>query len=434
MRDFRLLTTLLLLCAVWALLAACGNPAAPNRVGDGRDQASVGSSRLDRPVVLRYTSYQLESSETGNTHFDAIADFERANPDIRIEIDYIQVINYTNGLKMRLLGGEQVDVFDVWSPSLFEEIRRIEHNVYLDLSGSGFLDDFLPSSLTPVTVDGKVYGVPGLMHTDGLLYNRTMFERLGLEVPRTWDDFLQVCEAIKRQGIVPIALNAEWWVPQFFFGSMMSNNGADAAWTAKLERGDVRADNPILTDAMKKTKEIVDRGFVPVDWQRHKHEQSKDMLVRGEAAMLVTGTWDLPNVTSRNPDQAFDFLMVPGEKRTVPNINIGSYKVINAKTSHPEEAKRFLAYMNGREKQQELAWTLKSVPSVQGALVNDPIVDKFKAIVMRSDAMIYWPHTVSTESLQVAILEQVNAYLAGKELSGAIESIQHELDRVRMPR
>lgn len=429
MKGSRFLSSLLALCAVIALTAlpGCGDserfhtPEAPARSGDG-DRS--------KPVVLRYTSFQLDSA---SIYFDVIAEFERANPDIRIEVDYIENANYTTGLKMRLLGGEKMDVFDVWSPSLFEEIRRLEHNVYLDLNGSEFLNDFLPSSLEPVTIGGRVYGVPGLTHTSGLLYNRSMFERLELAVPKTWEQFLEVCETLKRHGIVPIAFNSEWWVPQFFFGSMMSNNGADAAWTNKLEQGEVKADDPILIDAMMKTKLIVDRGYVPADWQRHKHEQSREMMVRGEAAMLVTGTWDLPVIMDGSPNQEFDFMMVPGEERTVPNLNIGSYKVISSGTAHPEEAMRFLAFMNGRERQQELASKLLAVPAVHNAQMDDPIVNKISAFVTRQDAAIYWPHTVSTESLQVAILEQVNAYLTGKNLSSAVTAIQQALDRHRIP-
>ncbi len=411
----------LLAWAAWTMLAGCGNPG---------NLTTAGTGAASEPVVLRYTTFQMDSD---SLYYDEIAEFERDNPDIRIEVDYIPNINYTNGLKMRLLGGEKVDVFDVWSPSLFEEIRRIDHNVYLDLSGSDFLNDFLPASLAPVTVGGKIFGVPGPMHTDGLIYNRSMFERLGLEVPDTWDEFLRICDIIKSKGIVPIAVNSEWWVPQFFFGSMMSNNGADAAWTSRLESGEVKADDPIFMDAMRKTKEIFERGYVPADWMRHKHEQSKDMVAQGEAAMIITGTWDLPSIIRQGLDQEFDFMMVPGEDRTVPNLNIGSYKMISRLTAHPEEARRFLAYMNGRERQEEMARTLLAVPAVYDARVNDPIVSKIAAFVTRPDAAIYWPHTVSTESLQVAILEQLNAYLTGTELMEAVAAIQQELDRVRMP-
>ncbi|WP_364147547.1 ABC transporter substrate-binding protein [Paenibacillus sp. LPE1-1-1.1] len=380
-------------------------------------------------VVLRYTSFMLDSSETASHYFDAIAKFEEMNPDIRIEVDHIQNINYTAGLKMRLLGGEQMDVFDVWSPSLFEEIRRLDDHVYLDLSKEDFLNDFLPASLEPVTKVGHVYGVPGLMHTDGFLYNKTMFQKLGLSIPRTWAEFIRLCEKLKDQGIIPIALNSEWWVPQFLFGSLMSNAGADETWTAMLEQGKVRADHPMIIEAMSMTKEIIDRGFVPEGWEQLKYEQSRDLIGNGRAAMIVTGTWDLSELNANNSGQEIDFMMVPGVERTVPNLNIGSYKVISANSAHPEEAKRFLAYMNGQEMQEKLANQVMAVPSVSGALLHDPIVRRIFELVTGEEAMIYWPHIVSTESLQLEIIDALNEYLRGADLVRELAKIQLAIDR-----
>jgi raffinose/stachyose/melibiose transport system substrate-binding protein len=396
--------------------------------------ANDSASRSDtetpsKPVVLRYTSFMLDSSQTASYYFDAIAEFEALNPSIRIEVDHIQNINYMAGLKTRLLGGEQMDVFDVWSPSLFEELRRLDDNVYLDLSDEDFLNDFLPATLKPVTLDGRVYGVPGMMHTDGLLYNKTMFQKLGLSVPETWDAFIRLCEKLKAQGIVPIALNSEWWVPQFFFGSLMSNAGADETWTAELEQGLVKADNPILVNAMKMTKAIIDRGFVPKDWEQLKYEQSRDMITSGKAAMIITGTWDLSELNASGNGQEIDFMMVPGGDRTVPNLNIGSYKVVSASSEHPEEAKRFLAYMNGIEIQEKLANKVMAVPSVSGVSLHDPVVRRISDLMTGREALIYWPHTVSTESLQVSVIDSLNEYLRGADLEGELAKIQLAIDR-----
>ncbi|WP_337098228.1 ABC transporter substrate-binding protein [Paenibacillus sp. YIM B09110] len=382
-----------------------------------------------KPVVLRYTSFMLDSSQTASYYFDAIAEFEALNPGIRIEVDHIQNINYMAGLKTRLLGGEQMDVFDVWSPSLFEELRRLDDNVYLDLSDEDFLNDFLPAALEPVTLDGRVYGVPGMMHTDGLLYNKTMFQELGLSVPGTWDEFIRLCEKLKTLGIVPIALNSEWWVPQFFFGSLMSNAGAGEAWTAELEQGLVKTEHPILINAMKMTKEIIDRGFVPDDWEQLKHEQSRDLITGGKAAMIITGTWDLSELNASGTGQEIDFMMVPGKEHTIPNLNIGSYKVVSGSSEHPEEAKRFLAYMNGKEIQEKLADKVMAVPSVSGVSLHDPIVRRISDLMTGREAMIYWPHMVSTESLQLSVIDSLNEYLRGADLEGELEKIQHAIDR-----
>ncbi|WP_258881420.1 ABC transporter substrate-binding protein [Paenibacillus sp. sptzw28] len=417
-----------------ALLAACsGNNKPADQAAEGNQKVSGSESgKKAEQVTLRYSSYLLDTAQAGKAYYDAIAEFEKQNPDIKIETDFIQNANYTAGIKTRLLGGEKMDVFDTWSPSLFAEFAALGDQVYLDLTGEAFLNEFLPASLKPVTVDGKVLGAPELMHSDGLLYNKTMFEEYGLKVPQTWDEFIAVCETLKEKGIIPIAMDSEWWVPQFFWGSIMSNNGADAAWTAKLESGEVKIADPIFTDAIQKHKLLVDKGYMPKDWTGIKHEQAKDLIGQGKAAMIITGTWDIASIMERNPKNDIDFMIVPGSGKTVPNINVGTYRVINNKTEHPEEAKKFVAFMNSKANQEKLAAGAKAVPSVKGAEISDPVSKKIAAVVTRDDATLYWPHTVSTESLQVKILEGVNKYLAGQlDLDKTLAEIQKAIDDAR---
>lgn len=400
--------------------------------GGSSEDSDSGDYTSEPQITLRYSSYLLDSAQASKVYYDAIREFESQNPNIHIEPDFIQNAGYTAGIKILLLGGEKLDVFDTWSPSLFQEFRRLNPDVYLDLTGESFLEEFLPNSLLPVTMDGKVYGVPEVMHSDGLLYNKTMFRQFGLEVPETWDEFIRVCETLKQKGIIPVAMDSEWSTAQFFWGSIMSNNGADANWTKKLESGEIKATDPIFVDAIQKHKEIIDKGFVPPDWTSMMHEQSKDLIGQGKAAMIITGTWAFPSIMERNPNYEIDFMVVPGSKQTIPNINVGTYRVINSQTEYPEEAKAFVAFMNGRANQEKLAEGALAVPSVTGASVDNPVVQKIAAAVTRGDAAIYWPHTVSTESLQVKILEIVNKYLSGSyTLDTTLAEVQQAIDQSR---
>ncbi|RUS46170.1 sugar ABC transporter substrate-binding protein [Cohnella sp. AR92] len=413
------------MAAITIGLAGCSN------TGGNIDTSMLGADHdgsSGEQVTLRYSSYLLDTAQAGKVYYDAIKQFEEQNPNIKIEADFIQNNNYTAGIKIRLLGGEQIDVFDTWSPSLFEEFRALRGDLYLDLTGSAFLDDFFPNSLKPVTIDGKVYGAPEVMHSDGLLYNKTLFDRLGLEIPRTWDEFLLVCQKLKQEGIIPVATDSEWSTAQFFWGSIMSNNGADEEWTRKLESGEIPASDPVFVNAIKMHKDIIDRGYVPSDWQSLKHEQSKDLIGQGQAAMIMTGTWDIPSIRDRNPGNDIRFMMVPGQEKTVPNINVGTYRVINSKTKHPEEAKKFVAFMTGRATQEKLAAGASAVPSVASAKIDNPVAAQIAEAVTRDDATLYWPHTVSTETLQTQIQEAVNRYLAGQSLEATVQEIQRIID------
>src|SRR5690606_19382956 len=140
-----------------------------------------------------------------------------------------------------------------------------------------------------------------------------------------------------------------------------------------LERGEVTVRDPIFVDAMVRTRELIDRGYVPEQWLSLKREQAKDLVGEGAAAMMIAGTWDMPSIIERNPDIDIDFMMVPGVERTVPNINIGTYRVIHAESQYPEEAKLFVAFMNGRANQEKLALGALAVPSVKDYEVDHPI-------------------------------------------------------------
>jgi raffinose/stachyose/melibiose transport system substrate-binding protein len=61
-------------------------------------------------------------------------------------------------------------------------------------------------------------------------------------------------------------------------------------------------------------------------------------------------------------------------------------------------------------------------------------VSSIAAAVTREDATLYWPHTVSTESLQVKIQEGVNKYLACRPLKAALADIQQAIDEAATKR
>lgn len=420
-------STLIIICSILIFtVSACSFS------GDSSSPPVKENGISKEQITLRYSSYLLDTAQAGKTYYEAIKEFEKNNPNIKIEADFIQNANYTAGIKTRILGNEKMDIFDTWSPSLFAEFNKLGENIYLDLSDMDFLDSFLISSLEPVTINNKVYAAPEVLHSDGILYNKTMFDKLKIKIPQTWNEFIAVCETLKNNDIIPIAMDSEWWVPQFFWGSIISCNGGNPNWTAKLENGEIKINNPIFVDSIKKLKILLDKGYMPKEWTGLKHEQSKDLIGQEKAGMIITGTWDIPSIMERNENIDVEFMIIPGnDKKPVPNINVGCYRVISGNTQYPQEAKKFIEFMNGKATQEKLAEGAKAVPSFKDAKINDPVSKKIAEVVTREDAALYWPHTVSTESLQVKILEGVNKYLAGDDLNKVLEEIQKAIDEAK---
>ena len=54
--------------------------------------------------------------------------------------------------------------------------------------------------------DGKIYGIPYATNADGVIYNKDIFNELGLQIPKTWDEFVDVSNKIKDSGKLPLYL------------------------------------------------------------------------------------------------------------------------------------------------------------------------------------------------------------------------------------
>jgi ABC-type glycerol-3-phosphate transport system substrate-binding protein len=60
-------------------------------------------------------------------------------------------------------------------------------------------DQFVESTLTPLTIDGKLYGIPYNTNARAMVYRTDVFEELGLEFPETWTELIQAARTITAE-------------------------------------------------------------------------------------------------------------------------------------------------------------------------------------------------------------------------------------------
>lgn len=95
----------------------------------------------------------------------------------------------------------------------------------------------------PGIYEGVCYGVPRYATTLGIIYNKDIFDGLGLSEPDTYEDFLQICQQVKDAGRNPLALGAadvrhmEYWADYVFRNYMVTEDG-EVQWTAKRTPAD----------------------------------------------------------------------------------------------------------------------------------------------------------------------------------------------------
>ena len=419
-----------LLVTVSLLLAVIGCNGTSG-VSSSKEESSQSQSTAKEQVKLRYTSYLLDTAQAGNIYISSIDEFQKASPDVAIETDYIPASDYVAGLKTRLLGGEDLGVIDIWSPALFSELRSLLGNdCFVDITSLDVVKNFLPATLAPVTVDGKIYGLPEGLVSVGFIYNKTMFDKFKIAEPTNWSEFLAACETIKKNSIIPIAMGSESTRPQFLWGPIVNENGGVQPFTQKLESGAVKITDPIFVNAIKKAKLLIDNGYGDKNWLGVKAEQAKDLVGQGKAAMVVTGTWDLPSIMDRDKNSTFEFMTVPGNESGKPIVGFGvtDFRVISSKFKTPDAAKKFLSFMHSQAMLDKICAAAKYAPATKTSNIDDALTKLLAVKISSPDAVLVWPHTISKDSLNTKIQEGVQRYLSGADLNQTLAEIQKDID------
>ena len=127
--------------------------------------------------------------------------FQAANPDITVKMDTRPGgSDGDNLVKTRLSTGDMAEVFVYNNGSLLQAIKPEQNLTPLDdQPWASQLDQTFADSVQGS--DGKLYGGPyGTAFGGGVLYNIPVYKKLGLQIPKTWDEFMKNNATIKKAG------------------------------------------------------------------------------------------------------------------------------------------------------------------------------------------------------------------------------------------
>ncbi|MCX5143640.1 MULTISPECIES: ABC transporter substrate-binding protein [unclassified Streptomyces] len=176
--------------AVAVTLTGCSS-VTPGRAGSGGD------------LVLRVQGMPPATDKPGLALFkQQVADFEKANPGIKVKGSTTVFDPLTFSAK--LSGGSVEDVIKV---PLTEPQRLIQQKQVQPITGQlqtwDHFKEFNPQVLQPVSdSSGDVFGVPQNPYAQGLVYNRDLFEKAGLDPdkpPTTWEEVRAAAKRISEK-------------------------------------------------------------------------------------------------------------------------------------------------------------------------------------------------------------------------------------------
>jgi raffinose/stachyose/melibiose transport system substrate-binding protein len=200
MRSWKPVGVLLAL-AVAIGVAACG----------GDDGGGEAGETVELSFLVANSEQAIQPAEA------LIAAFEQKNPNVKIKLETgPQGSELDNLIKTRLATGEMNDVFVYLAGSLFQALKP--ESQLQPVNDEEWVKDLDPTYAKTVSANDQVYGAPfGSAFGGGILYNKKVYEKLGLEIPKTWDEFMANNAKVKAAGIDPVIQSyGETWTSQLF--------------------------------------------------------------------------------------------------------------------------------------------------------------------------------------------------------------------------
>jgi len=277
--------------------------------------------------------------------------FQQANSGVTVKTDTRPGGTQGDNLvKTKLSTGDMQDVFWYNSGSLLQALNPSQ--TLVDLTNDPVMQNVDPSFLPSVTQGGKVYGVPqGTAMGGGILYNKDVYAKLGLQIPKTWAEFEANNEKIKAAGITPVIETfkaPDTWTSQLFvladfYNVQLANPNFAKDYTANKVK---YATDPAAVKGFEKLAEVQAKGYVNSNYGSAAMVQGMKMLASGKGAQFPLLTFPVGTLP-KDQQQKIGFFGIPGDDASKAGATIwepGAAYIVKS-SKNLELAKKFLAFM-----------------------------------------------------------------------------------------
>jgi raffinose/stachyose/melibiose transport system substrate-binding protein len=256
------------------------------------------------------------------------SEFEQKYPNIKVTLQTAVNVNgpYETLLQQTVTSGS-ADIVTSVAPFQALPVNPTRKNetpfqywstsgAFAPITGQSFLSDYLPGEVADETYKGKVYGLVSGTYQEGVFYNKAIFAKYHLSVPTTYNQFLALCATLKSHHEQPLftALgNVGAVYLQFIYYEAIIDlwyphaKGANLA--ADLENGSLKWTDLNFVQAMNEERTVaqyLEPNYTGVPW-----ESMPGDFAKGQGAMLLDGSWDLPAIQQANPKLQVGFFPLP---------------------------------------------------------------------------------------------------------------------------
>lgn len=414
MRRKDVVAVLLALITAGSLCAGCGSTSNTSSESNGKTDTSAEES------TLKNDSGQTEESETNVSQTDAnstnsnsdkqvtiqfmhdwpeyeeqfnqiVEDFEKENPNIKVETQVITWDVLTQTLTTDFASGEVPDVACCWANQMgtFNSLNAVyDLTSYMEENNKEWENSLLTPAVQLGTVDGKVFCVPFRTTCTVLAYNKTMMDENGWKIPDNLEEMESLMDEVKAKGITPIL------APGNPHGFQMESIAETFAMYNLYESGILTSEEYLTghytkveseyAKAGEKIRDWISKGYLDAAALSMTREDSTGQFYQQKGLFAFINNNELADVEKNSKEAGFDigvmaFPAPQGAPQLLYHFGVDGFMVYSG-TEHPDESVQFLRYITSDEVQQKFGNETASVMANKNCTYDNENQNKFSEI------------------------------------------------------
>ena len=333
----KILALALALCMIFAL-AACGQQAAPAPAAEKPAEAApaaeapaaeapAAEAPAAEQTVLKLWCIATESDANRPAYLQAIADYEAAHPDVKIEMEAFENESYKTKIKAAMIGGDAEDLPDIffsWSGAFLGEFVNAGKVQCLDENFKAYADKLPESMMSTTTYDGKHFGIPTTFNIVAMYANMDMLAEVGWDhVPQTYEDLVACCDALLAAGKIPFGCAGKetWCVTEYLEPIIIKSIGYEAL--NKIFAGEASWNDPDIAKSVDVLQEMINKGYFDPAGIALGNDEVKANFLAGKTAFYQNGSWNTGEVANASFKAGVGLFPLMNAERSSYNQTIG---------------------------------------------------------------------------------------------------------------
>ncbi len=222
------------------------------------------------------------------------AEFESTHPNVTITTESYNDQPWQEKVRIYATANQLPDVFRYWSFStlltpLVEAgmIEELDYDVYSQY-------EFLPGALEGNMIDGKLYGIPTSSDLWVIYYNKSLFEKAGVEIPTSWDDIMESADTFNEMGIIPMVTDGkDGWPLCELFDNMAQRINGDFTYVAKAQEREMKYTDESFVKTADYIQELIKAGVFQENLTTSDYGDARNAFGQERAAMYMMGSWEM---------------------------------------------------------------------------------------------------------------------------------------------